>query len=218
MAKFLLSTSYFLLPTMLIDRVFRNSLGDIWEESAYLLVFNLFWLCSIPFIFPFPFATFGLFAILYDIGQSKSIKFSVYFKNIRNLWQEAAIWGGINLLILFVAGGGLYLLEMMKMNVAILAQAVIVGLMLHWSIVQLYMLAVYPRLEQPSFSMALRYAVASIGSYLTGLVALLVLMFFVGVLALIFYPLIFVGLLVVVVAFLNRLVEVVIAKKIPKVE
>jgi hypothetical protein len=52
--------------------------ADIWDEILSLLIFNVITLVGMVLSIPWPFVTFGLFEMAYDIGQGKGVKFSAF--------------------------------------------------------------------------------------------------------------------------------------------
>ncbi len=191
---------------MMIDKILKNSFLDIWDEFFYVLIFNLFWLGSVVLILPFPFVTFGLFATFNDIGQGKSIKFGTLFKNIAQLQSQAAIWGATNLLVFMVALLGLYIFGMAS------PWWIIIGLIFHWTILQLIVLALYSHLKEPDLKTALHDAMVVAGSYPLGIFALIILIVIMGATSLIVPGAIFIGSFTLIIAFTNRLVEAVVAQ------
>ncbi|MCB0209701.1 MAG: hypothetical protein KDJ52_10240 [Anaerolineae bacterium] len=131
---------------------------DIWEEMLKLLVFNLVWVVGVILILPWPFVTFGLFFTAKDIGEGRGISFSSPFTYGLQVLRPAYIWGIINLVVylgiffnlIFYAGSEAVWANVMKIF--------ILSLTLFWSILQLVMLAMYPRLTTPSFKLAIRNA------------------------------------------------------------
>ncbi len=172
---------------MLIN-IYKKSARDIWDESVYLIIFNLFFfLCTLPallifslglaqnlvlfivagfiLLFPLPFVTFGLFYSAYDVGESKVISLLTFFRNIRQTWRPAAIWGVINLVAVILLVGNIIFYSRIQVDWANFARVAFVGLTIIWILLQLIILPLYPHLIEPGFRQAFRNAGAIFAYY-----------------------------------------------------
>jgi hypothetical protein len=142
----------------MIWTVIKQSAIDIWDEMLYLLIFNIMWVLGTFLIIPWPFVTFGLFAVAYDISQGKGINFFTFFAHAGRMWKQAYIWGGINLVVLFVLWVNFTFYINFGTRWADFIVIFVLGLSILWVILQLVVLPIYPRLEKPGFKLALRNA------------------------------------------------------------
>jgi len=203
---------------MILD-VLKNSAGDIWEEMLYLIVFNVIWLLGSLLIIPLPFVTFGLFFIVHDIGQGKGIKFSAFFGYARQNWKDAYIWGAINAGILLVLGINLTFygdIAGTGAQWAFLVRILIVGALILWGVLQLIVLPLYPRLEEPGFRIALRNAAVLLGRHPGPVFMLLVIAVAILVLSVIFPAISFLGSMALIAIVTNRLVEALVEQELKR--
>ena len=131
---------------------------DIWEEILKLLVFNLMWVLSVVLILPWPFITFGLFFTAKDIGEGRGVSFFSPFTYGLQVLKPAYTWAIINLAVYFGIFLNLNFYSGLDAVWAKFVQVFILSLALFWTILQLVMLAMYPRLTIPSFKLAIRNA------------------------------------------------------------
>jgi hypothetical protein len=139
--------------------------ADIWEELLNLIVFNLITLAGTLLIFPWPFVVFGLYEMAYDIGQGKGVKITTFFSRAARVWKPAYVWGGINMAAIIVIAVNLNFYANITATWAGAAQIVMVGMAIFWIMLQLIVLPIYPRLEQPGFKLAVRNATVLVGRY-----------------------------------------------------
>jgi hypothetical protein len=139
--------------------------SDIWEEILNLLIFNVITLVGTVLIIPWPFVTFGLFEMAYDIGQGKGVKFSAFFRRAAGVWRQAYVWGFINLGVIIVVLVNVNFYGNFVASWAGVAQVIMLGIAIFWFGLQLIMLPLYPRLEDPGFKIALRNAAVLVARY-----------------------------------------------------
>lgn len=149
----------------LILKVIKKSAIDVWDEMLYMIIFNIIWLVGTALVITCPFVTFGLFHTAHDIGLGKAIKMATFFAHGRRTLKAAYIWGGMNLVVLVVIWFNLSFYQGIESQWAALLQMFFVSLALFWLVLQLIMLALYPRLVEPSFKLALRNAVIITGKH-----------------------------------------------------
>ena len=190
--------------------------ADLWEELLYLILFNLIWVVGTLLVIPWPFVTFGLFLVMYDVGQGKGIKFDTFFRQAAKLWKQAYVWGLVNLGLMVILWVNMNFYAALETQWARMVQIFFLGSGLAWLIVQTVVLALYPRLEQPGLRPTLRYALALLGGYPALIVTLLLFLLLVGAI-LLYAPVlvIFCG-AAVVAAVTNRLVGNTIALELAK--
>jgi uncharacterized membrane protein YesL len=157
-------------------------------------------------IIPWPYVTFGLFSTAYDIGQAKAIKLNAFFVNAQRIWKLAYIWGGINLGMLIILGININFYTDIAAQWAVFARTLIAGLAVFWGVLQLVVLPLYPRLEEPSFQLALRNAAILVGRHPVVIITLAIIAFVILVISFIF-PILFFLLAPATIAIVsNRLV------------
>lgn len=139
--------------------------SDIWDELFNLIVFNVVTLIGTILIIPWPFVTFGLFEMTYDISQGKGIKFTTFFTRAAQVWKQAYVWGGINLGVIIIVAINLNFYGNFVATWASVAQILMLGVAVFWFTLQLVILPLYPRLEEPGFKIALRNAAVLMGRY-----------------------------------------------------
>jgi hypothetical protein len=149
----------------MIWNIIKNSASDFWEEMLYLVIFNIFWMMGTLLLVTYPLVTFGLFFSAYEVGEGKGIKLGTFFHGAKQMWKQALLWGVINLVVLLVLGSNFNFYGTLEAQWASLAQMVTLAFLMAWVVLQLFMLAFYPRLTQPGFKLAARYAMVAIGRY-----------------------------------------------------
>lgn len=184
----------------------RQAGADLWEELLILVLFNLIWVVGTLLIIPWPFVTFGLFLVMYDVSRGKGIKFDTFFRQAGKLWKQAYVWGLVNLGLILIIWANLNFYAAIESQWARMVQIFFLGISLAWLIVQAIVLPLYPRLEQPGLRSALRNALALLGRYPLFIVTLLLVLVLVGAI-LLYAPVlvIFCG-AAVIAAVSNRLV------------
>jgi len=191
--------------------------ADIWEELLNLVLFNLVVLAGTLLIIPWPFVTFGLFEMTYDIGQGKGIKFAMLFSRAAQVWKQAYIWGGINLGIVIVVLTNLNFYANFATWWAMMAQTLLILAATFWLALQLIMLPLYPRLEKPGFKIALRNAAVLMARYpLPALTILFIVSLMIGLTFVIRQCNLFavLGIFSFIAVFCNRMVGAVVKKEI----
>jgi uncharacterized membrane protein YesL len=122
-------------------------------------------LINVLLLLPFVFFLFALYYLLYDCGQSIAIRFGTYFRYLRQTWKQAMIFGLINILMIFLIFWNLSFYAQFEAGWANVFQMIFVSISVIWFVLQLVMLPLYPRLEEPGFRLALRNSVAIFGRY-----------------------------------------------------
>jgi hypothetical protein len=204
----------------MIWQVIKQSAIDIWDEMLYLLIFNVIWVLGTFLIIPWPFVTFGLFAVACDISQGKGIKFSTFFAHAGRMWKQAYIWGGINLAILFVLWVNFNFYSNLGTRWADFIGTFVLGLMIFWIIFQLIILPIYPRLEKPGFKLALHNATIVAARHPLEILLLVIIVVGIGVatllLSAIAMPISFLITFSVIAVVANRLVETLIEQELKR--
>ncbi len=193
--------------------IIKNSAADIWDEMLYLMIFNIIWLIGLILVIPWPLVTFGLFFTVYDIGEAKGIGFGTFWGHARRMWRQAYLWGVINLAILIIAWVNLNFYARVEAEWAGFAQMFMLALILFWLILQLIALPFYPRLEQPSFKLALRNAGVTIGRQPLAIFLLVIVVGLILAIASFFSAVLFLGAFSIIAVVANRVVAAVVAKE-----
>ena len=169
-----------------------------WDDSIMLILFNflcflsllpalLFYMgtaSSVSVLFsaintllflPLAFFLFALYRVAYDCRHGIAIKFSTFFSYLRSTWKQALIYGVINIGAVLLVGWNLRFYAQFQAEWAGIVQLVVLSVAMVWLILQIVMLPLYPRLEEPGFRQALRNAAAIMGRYLIPVLVLVVL-------------------------------------------
>jgi hypothetical protein len=190
----------------MIGEALRKAGADVWEELLLLIVFNLIWWVGTLLIIPWPFVTFGLFFVGYDISQGKAIKLTSFFAHARRMWKVAYIWGGANVFVLAVIASNIYFYAGFAAGWVITLQVFMIALLTFWLILQLIALPLYPRLEEPSLKLALRNALVIAGHQPLLIFVLVAVLGILGFMAYIFLASLFLFNLAVLAVIATRLV------------
>jgi uncharacterized membrane protein YesL len=161
---------------------------DLWDELLYLILLNFICLVGTLLIIPWPFVTFGLFFVMYDVSQGKGVKFDTFFKQPAKLWKQAYLWGLTNIGIAAIVWVNLNFYAAYSAQWARMVQIFFVGVGLTWFVLQLAVLPMYPRLKQPGLKLVFRNAFVLLARYPGLIIALLLLTIFVGAIS-IYVPL-----------------------------
>jgi uncharacterized membrane protein YesL len=194
----------------MVFNAIKNSAIDIWEEMLYLMIFNLIWLIGSFLIIPWPFLTFGLFAIVHDIGQGKGIKFGKFFQYGRQMWKPAYIWGGINLGVALVLWINIGFYAGIDSQWALIVRVILMALAIIWIVLQLVALPIYPRLAEPSFKLALRNAAIVVSRYPLSILILLIIVAVLLTISSIFPAIAFLGGFAFIAVVTNRIVGAIV--------
>jgi hypothetical protein len=190
----------------MIGEALRKAGADVWEELLLLIVFNLIWWVGTLLIIPWPFVTFGLFFVGYDISQGKAIKLTSFFAHARRMWKVAYIWGGVNVFVLAVIASNIYFYAGFAAGWVTTLQVFMIALLTFWLILQLIALPLYPRLEEPSLKLALRNALVIAGHQPLLIFVLVAVLGILGFIAYIFLASLFLFSLAVLAVIATRLV------------
>ncbi|HRV92592.1 MAG TPA: hypothetical protein P5526_10555 [Anaerolineae bacterium] len=165
LTKFVISQQIHARDRSKVWSLIKKTGSDIWDEMFKLMVFNIIWVLATLIVLPWPFVTFGLFYTVKDIGEGNGIKFSSPFTYGLQVLKPAYIWAIINLGVFLGIFLNLNFYSTVEASWARFIQIFMLSLMLFWIIIQLVMLAMYPRLTEPSFRLALRNSVIIIARH-----------------------------------------------------
>jgi len=199
---------------IMIWNIFKKTGTDAWDEMLYMIIFNLIWLVGTVLVLPHPFVTFALVYIVHDIGEMKGIKLSKFFGYGRAMLKPAYIWGGVNLAVLVALGLNIMFYQRFQAQWAGLLQVLFISLIMFWLILQLITLALYPRLVEPSFKLALRNAAVLVGKNPTMILVLIGFLATMIVISLVFPAVIFLITFSMTAVFTNNLVGALVKKAI----
>lgn len=175
----------------------RKGILIFWDDSIFLLLLNfLCFLAVLPALLfytvtrtnvsvvtsivntllflPLTFFLFALYAVLYDGGQGIHISFRKYFGYLRKTWKQALIFGTANLFFVLLISWDLRFFAQFETGWASMFQLLFLSILLVWTTLQLVMLPLYPRLEEPKFRTALSNSIAISGRYLIPALVLIV--------------------------------------------
>ena len=135
----------------------------MWDEMLNMIFFNLIWVIGTVLILFWPFVTFALFYIVKDIGEGRGIKFTKFFTYGRQTWKLAYVWGLINVVAYFLLLFNIRFYGGFEAQWALVLQILFFSLIVFWTIIQLMTVALYSRLEEPGFKLAVRNAAILVG-------------------------------------------------------
>ncbi len=169
--------------------ILKKTVMYYWDELLYLSIFNFvifvgvvplaeLILTSLPetpvlILAPFmlllfliaPYLIFSLFWTVYDIGEGKAIKLGTFFGAGKEVWRQAYLWAAVNVVAYVLLISNIHFYSTIEAGWAASLSFFFIGLTVMWSIIQLYALALYPRLVRPSLKEALKNGLALVGSY-----------------------------------------------------
>jgi hypothetical protein len=182
------------------------------------MIFNIIWVVGTVLVLPWPFVTFALFFTVRDIGEGKGIKFNTFMNYGRQTLKPAYIWGAINLVIFVALIGNLTFYGRFQAQWGGLIQILILAIIFFWSLIQLIALALYPRLVEPGFRLALRNAAVLLGRYPLPILALLAVISLLIVISLFFSALFILITFSVIAVFINGMVEALVSHELKRLD
>lgn len=170
----------------LLWSIIRKTLSDLWSESFLLILFNFLWVMgSVPgllllgygalsrtlflmvvgliALILWPFMTFSLFYATYEIVEGKAIGFRRFFSEGRRVWRQAYVWGGVNLIVISVLAANISFYSnpdspLGGSTLGYVVSSLFVSITIFWLVLQLFVLTMYPRLENPGIRNSFQYA------------------------------------------------------------
>jgi len=165
----------------LFGTIFVKTVKFLWEESIYLVVYNVLTLIAvlggpalllsgIPivmliggiFLFAAPPALFGIFWLTYQISLENAVGFGTYFEGAKQHLKATYIWGGINLVVVITLASNVLFYQGIEAQWSFWVGTLFMGLLISWVVVQLLMLALYPHMVEPNFKLTIRNALSLI--------------------------------------------------------
>jgi hypothetical protein len=224
----------------MIWQAIKQAALDLRDETLLLMAFNIiwvigiapfvlfmyvslgmefyliFWLIGIVLLTPLPFVTFAMFAIVFDIGQGKGIKLGTFFVYGWQALKLAYTWGGINLVIFTLLIINYQFYGGIEAAWGGAVQILFLAILLVWAMLQLVALAIYPRLEEPGFKLAVRNAVVVVARYPLLIFTLLGLIVIIGVISIFLQIIILLFTFSMIALLTNRMVEAAVKKELQR--
>jgi hypothetical protein len=177
----------------LLWTIIRKTISDIWSESFLFILFNVLWVAGsapgflliaygaisrtlfftsagILALFPWPFLTFSLFRMAYEVGEGRAIGFRIFFTEGRSNLRQAYVWATVNLVIMPILVTNISFYSnpdspLGGTTIGTVISSLFMSVTMFWLIVQLFVLTMYPRLERQGVRVALREAVQIMGRW-----------------------------------------------------
>ena len=148
-----------------VFQIIRLSLRDMWEDLWGMLVVNLLWTVCVLTIIPGPPATLALYRFANRLAHGEEVDLHDFLKGFRQSWATAWHWGSINLIVILIFAGDIYLSNQEYMNVSAspLVQSFYIALLAVWLLLQPYVLAFMLEQEQMVVGTAFRNAAVMLG-------------------------------------------------------
>jgi len=148
-----------------VFQIIRLSLRDMWEDLWGMLVVNLLWTVCVLTIIPGPPATLALYRFANRLAHGEEVDLHDFLKGFRQSWATAWHWGSINLIVILIFAGDIYLSNQEYMNVSAspLVQSFYIALLAVWLLLQPYVLAFMLEQEQMVVGIAFRNAAVMLG-------------------------------------------------------
>jgi uncharacterized membrane protein YesL len=172
----------------MIGDVLKKTIVNFWEESVYLVLFNMlvmlallpgiafsFWSATqsvswwqwLTFLWLIPWGPFvlALFYVVFDIGEIRKIYIATFFQHLKKYWRVGVIWGAVNAVVVIFLRLNYLLARQYAESTLALIPIFFMLLALLWLIWQLVVLAMYPHLKRPNFQLAMQNAMSITGHY-----------------------------------------------------
>jgi hypothetical protein len=145
-------------------KIILLSLCDVWFDLWTVLVCNIVWLISVPLIIPCPPVTLALFYYANQTAHEETVNISDFFKAIPRFWWTGWRWGILNLIVLAVLVGDIFLTSHQSHTpAAIFFNGIYFTAVAFWLLLQTFTLPFLFEQEKPSVLQALRNGVVMIG-------------------------------------------------------
>lgn len=148
-----------------VFRIIRLSLRDVWEDLWGMLVVNLLWTLCVLTIIPGPPATLAVYRFANRLVHGEEVDLHDFLEGFRQSWATAWQWGAINLIVLLIFAGDIYLSNQDYLAVAVppLVQSFYIALLVVWLLWQSYVLVFMLEQEQMVVGSAFRNAAVMLG-------------------------------------------------------
>ncbi len=145
-------------------KIILASLRDTWLDLWSALVCNITWLLACILILPGPPATLALYYYANQTVRGEAIYVSDFFKAIPRYWKVSWRWGIVNLIVLAILAGDVYLTRSPDPTTAgLFFRGVYFTLLAFWFLIQLFTLPFLLEQEKPGVFQALRNSMVMIG-------------------------------------------------------
>lgn len=145
-------------------KILLLSLRDVWLDLWTVLVCNIVWLISVPLIIPCPPVTLALFYYANQTAHEETVNISDFFKAIPRFWWTGWRWGILNLIVLAVLVGDIFLTSHQSQTPwAIFFSGIYYTFVAFWLLLQTFTLPFLFEMEKPSVLQALRNGAVMIG-------------------------------------------------------
>ncbi|MDX1520035.1 MAG: hypothetical protein R3264_00230 [Anaerolineae bacterium] len=201
---------------MRLATALKNAMLDIWDELLLLAGLNIVWCVGALLIIPMPLVTFGLYFVIKDLGEGKVIKFKDFFNYARETWKQAYLWAGINLVVVGLLLVNLRFYAGFVGQWALVVGMLMVALLTLWLVLQVIVLAIYPRLDEPGFRLALRNGLIITGRNPLAMTVLVAIMAAVVFISTIFPAMFIIISIVLIVAIANRIVDEAVVQELKR--
>lgn len=145
-------------------KILLLSLRDTWLDLWTVLVCNIVWLISVPLIIPCPPITLALFYYANQTVHEETVNISDFFKAVPRFWWTGWRWGILNLIVLAVLAGDIFLTSHQSQTpAAIFFSGIYFTAVAFWLLLQIFTLPFLLEQEKPSVLQALRNGAVMIG-------------------------------------------------------
>lgn len=145
-------------------RIIVASLRDTWIDLWSALVCNIVWLVSCILILPGPPVTMALFYYANQTVRGEAIDVTDFFKVIPRFLKTGWRWGLVNLVVVGVLVGDIYLTNSENLSTAgLFFRGIYFTLLAFWGLAQIFALPFLLEQEKPSVFQALRNSLVMIG-------------------------------------------------------
>jgi hypothetical protein len=140
------------------------SLRDTWLDLWSALVCNIVWLFACILIIPGPPTTMALFYYANQSVRGEAIYVTDFFKAIPRFWKTGWRWGLMNLIVLAILAGDIYLTNSENLSPAgLFFRSLYFTLAAFWFLSQVFALPFLLEQEKPAVFQALRNSLVMIG-------------------------------------------------------
>lgn len=168
-------------------KVITTSLRDTWLDLWSALVCNIVWLFACVLIIPGPPVTLALYYYANQSVRGEAIYVTDFFKAIPRYWKAGWRWGIVNLIVLAILAGDIYLTRSQNPTSAgLFFRGLYFTLLAFWLLIQIFALPFMLEQEEPAVFKALRNSVVLIGKnpiFCFTLLILLILTLSLGIIA-----------------------------------
>lgn len=145
-------------------KILLLSLRDTWLDLWTVLVCNIVWLISVLLVIPGPPVTLALFYYANQTVHEETVNVSDFFKAITRFWWTGWRWGILNLIVLAVLVGDVFLTSYQgQTQAAMFLSGLYYTVVAFWLLLQIFTLPFILEQEKPSVLQALRNGVMLIG-------------------------------------------------------